>query len=341
MFPDIAFAQQRSFALRELARIGRQLPGENAFLLEATLIANPHDTNVRAILAFHYGSPHYARTGDAILAQRSHAAWWVANHPDAADRIHRCFFTLYLTDNDARGTALKLWNQHVKTSSRAEILKNAYAFMQGFSDREVLGILSKLQVLEPNELNWPFQLAHHYYYSTSESTSHAATERAKASLAYAQKALAMGPKPYQRQSIMAIAARAAYAVGDLKLVESYATNLIDTAVIRSASHSNPTYDTDIHDGHTLLGLVAVQRGDINSAVVHLMNSANAMEAPHLISFGPNMSLALELLKRGHSNEVIKFLEQCGKTWKSPDCKKWIAEIKNGIRPSARGNVRIW
>lgn len=55
--------------------------------------------------------------------------------------------------------------------------------------------------------------------------------------------------------------------------------------------TNWNYGNAIHDGHMVLGRVALRRGDIEAAKRELLEAGKTPESPQLNSLGPNRSLA--------------------------------------------------
>jgi tetratricopeptide (TPR) repeat protein len=127
-------------------------------------------------------------------------------------------------------------------------------------------------------------------------------------------------------------AKAAFAAGDYNVAESYANELLKLA---------PEYRDDwnfgnaIFFGNMIIGRVALKRdNDVARAKAALMASGNAKSSPQLGSFGPNMSLADDLLKRGERESVIEFFTACKKIWTLHPEKldSWIATVKGGGTP---------
>jgi hypothetical protein len=77
------------------------------------------------------------------------------------------------------------------------------------------------------------------------------------------------------------------------------------------------YGNAVHQGHIVLGLVALGRGDEAQAAERLLLAGQTPGSPQLNSFGPNMSLAKAFLEEGGSREVvIEYLALCGRFWGS-------------------------
>ena len=63
------------------------------------------------------------------------------------------------------------------------------------------------------------------------------------------------------------------------------------------------------------------------------------------SFGPNMTLAKELIEKGEKDAVLQYLDLCAKFWKSgkesPDggeLEKWKAQVRKGELPNFGANL---
>jgi hypothetical protein len=106
--------------------------------------------------------------------------------------------------------------------------------------------------------------------------------------------------------------------------------------------SDWNYGNAIHYANMILGRIALQEGKINRAKEYLLKSGNTPGSPQLKSFGPNMSLAEELLKQGEINVVLEYLELCEKFWwfifRAKSIRKWRKKIKEGEIPQFRKHL---
>lgn len=84
------------------------------------------------------------------------------------------------------------------------------------------------------------------------------------------------------------------------------------------------YGNAIHAANTVLGLLALEAGRVEEAVVYLHRAGATPGSPQLNNFGPNMLLAQKLIEAGRVESVLAYLEQCQKFWTSPANRK-IAE----------------
>ena len=105
------------------------------------------------------------------------------------------------------------------------------------------------------------------------------------------------------------------------------------------------YNSDgqaVHDGNTLLGLLAIESGEIEAANSYLIESGKTKGSPSLRTSGPSMSLANALLEKGQKDAVLEYFELCEKFWKSPPGMKkleqWKAAVEAGITPDFGANL---
>lgn len=95
-----------------------------------------------------------------------------------------------------------------------------------------------------------------------------------------------------------------------------------------------------HHAHLALGRLALRQDDRATAARQLLAAAQGPTSPQLASFGPNMQLALELLKAGDRATVVQYLKACRKIWETgiPQLDTWIAEIETGLTPDFGVNL---
>ncbi len=101
------------------------------------------------------------------------------------------------------------------------------------------------------------------------------------------------------------------------------------------------YGNVLHKAHLTLGHVALRRGLTDEAEDHLMRAGATPGSPLLTSFGPNMSLAKELLRLGRSDAVLKYFDRCAEFWvMGPDkLRHWKQTVISGGVPNFGVNLR--
>lgn len=99
-----------------------------------------------------------------------------------------------------------------------------------------------------------------------------------------------------------------------------------------------------HICYTLLGLVAFEEKDFDSASRYLHESIHVPNSPVLKTFGGSMLLAHKLLTIGDKKNVELFLVGCRKVavwWYIPltfKLSKWISSVKRGHEPQFGKNI---
>jgi tetratricopeptide (TPR) repeat protein len=128
------------------------------------------------------------------------------------------------------------------------------------------------------------------------------------------------------------AAIAAFRLADFDKAKAFAEQALALA---PEYRSNWNYGNAIHFAHTVLGLLALESGDIDTAVSQLKQSGETPGSPQLNSFGPTMQLAKALLRRDQFLPVLEYLMQCrifwemGSTW----LDLWEAKVRAGVMPN--------
>jgi hypothetical protein len=124
-----------------------------------------------------------------------------------------------------------------------------------------------------------------------------------------------------------LAAKAALGAGDNTKALTYATEALATAHAREADRKQRGFkEAQKHDGisetyyyvNFVFGRLAILKGDIRGAEQYLLASGQTIGGPVLNSYGPNMSLALELLKTGDAESwqvVVQFINDIRRFWR--------------------------
>ena len=95
------------------------------------------------------------------------------------------------------------------------------------------------------------------------------------------------------------------------------------------------YGNAIHYANLALGRVALLDGDLSDARQKLLAAGDTPGSPQLDDFGPDMTLAEELLARGDRETVLEYLERCNRFWLRKEKNRiheWTEAIKTGHAP---------
>ena len=170
----------------------------------------------------------------------------------------------------------------------------------------------------------------------SRKADKARSEAAAKSLKQLETALSSTTEA-ERFYLLTDLAKAAVEAGDVQKAREYATELLDRAARRK---NNWHYGNAVHDGNVVLGRVALRSGDLEKAKEHLLTAGRTPGSPQLNSFGPNMTLAKELLQQGEKEAVIEYFRLCANFWEmgSDPLEDWTSAVEAGDIPDFRANL---
>ena len=121
---------------------------------------------------------------------------------------------------------------------------------------------------------------------------------------------------------------------DLSKVELQLGNLARATEIAKTMLEKYSDADSIHAAHQILGRIALREDRLDEAQQHLLDSARIKGSPVLMSFGPSMILAKELLEKDRKDAVLEYFELCGKFWTmgGKRLKDWSKAIQNNRSP---------
>jgi tetratricopeptide (TPR) repeat protein len=156
-------------------------------------------------------------------------------------------------------------------------------------------------------------------------------------LASASNELAKAATPQERFYALNAAAKESFVAGNADDAKKYAQELL---TVLPKFQGDWNYGNAVQDANLVLGRLAVKEGNVDQAKQYLLAAGNSPGSPQLNSFGPNVSLAKDLLEKGERDAVIQYLELCRKFWKMDNGRldQWIKEIKVGKIPQFGANL---
>ena len=156
-------------------------------------------------------------------------------------------------------------------------------------------------------------------------------------LAKAMDELAKAKTPEERFYALNDAAKESFVAGNFDDAKKYADELM---ALFPKFKGDWNYGNAIQDANLVLGRLAVKEGRIDEAKKYLIAAGNSPGSPQMNTFGPNVSLAKDLLEKGERDVVIQYLELCRKFWEMHRGRldKWIQEIKTGKTPEFGANL---
>jgi tetratricopeptide (TPR) repeat protein len=323
-----------TLAAPESGGVQREPSEEQARALEEALKAKPDDLVARSVLLEYYFLRGW-RSEPVRERRQAHALWVIANHPEAAIAGRPQVQLLHPRDAEAYQRAKALWTDHVKSRPRdTRILGNAASFLL-IRDRDLAEqILTQAQALEPQNPVWSERLGHLHKLDMHPGADGASTEMtAGRALQEYERALAA---TNDRGGVLEDAATAALEAGQPEKARAYATELLQGARPGVWSYGNA-----VHHGNLVLGRLALREGDVEGSKQYLKKAGETPGSPQLNSFGPNMTLARELLEKGEKDAVLEYFAQCSRFWSmgGERLQSWTAMVKGGGIPDFGANLR--
>jgi len=133
------------------------------------------------------------------------------------------------------------------------------------------------------------------------------------------------------------AAKESFVMGKTEDARKYAQELM---ALLPNFKGNWNYGNAVQDANLVLGRLALREGHIDEAKRYLIAAGNSPGSPQMDSFGPNMSLAKDLLEKGERESVLEYFELCRKFWKMDNgqLNGWSQEVKAGKVPDFGANL---
>ena len=141
----------------------------------------------------------------------------------------------------------------------------------------------------------------------------------------------------QRFYALDSAAKESFVAGKFDDAQNYAQELM---ALLPEYEGRGNYGNAIHDANLVLGRIAVREGRIEAAKSYLIAAGKSPGSPNLDSFGPNMTLAKDLLEKGERDAVLEYFQLCRAFWKMGGEKldQWNKEVMRGKIPNFGANL---
>jgi tetratricopeptide (TPR) repeat protein len=321
-----------------LTSAGMALSATETEALEASLAQTPDDLITRVKLLGRYNGDRFH--DDAVKQKRNGIILWIIrNKPESpVNALPYCELYPYIDGASVYAEARTLWLEKTgEGSTDTAIIWNAAAFLFQDDETACISLLRKGQALEPKNPRWPEKIAFRHLINATHARDKAQSYT-KASLALKEyeAALKLTPLKYNQVLLYDELGILYFLIGRDDKATKYANGLIKDVPVDDWNYGN-----GVHDGQTILGLIAIKNGDIAKAREHLAESASIKGSPQLNSFGPHMDLAKALLEKGQKDAVLDYLEMCGKFWSmgKDQLAKWNDEIRKEVTPDFK--MRLW
>src|SRR5581483_10104342 len=112
----------------------------------------------------------------------------------------------------------------------------------------------------------------------------------------------------------------------------------------NTNHTAWTYGNQIYYANSVLGRVALRKGDKQAAITYLMASGQTPGSPQLNSIGPTFVLNRELLEAGEKAAVLQHLDLVGRFWANSNSKgvdETTSPIKQRMIADHARQLAVW
>ena len=290
---------------------------------------NPDNTETRLRLISYYRpfEPTQRRSWEG------HLRWLLEKHPEEAGTAQLTRSLVALPQDEVTKLTKRLWLEQVERfPNDPRVQANAATFFS-LHDRELAEkLLENAKALEPKNPQWSRQLAQMFQHGGLGGDTVGAARKALAEL---ESAVPNMPEE-ERQAALPQLAKYAFDAEANKKAKAYAEEMI----VLAGGESNWNTGNLFHHGHIVLGRLALRADDVATAKAHLLDAARTGGSPQLGSFGPNMSLAKELLERDERDAVLEYLALCGDFWThgKDRLSGWKKQIQSGSMPDFGPNL---
>ena len=120
----------------------------------------------------------------------------------------------------------------------------------------------------------------------------------------AQNSDTSGTRKFYR---LAYLAQSAFDAGDLEKASHCANDLLREA---PQCPKGWNYGNAIYHGNNVVGRIAIKLVTIEQEKKYLLKTGKTPGPPRLNSFGPNITLAEELLEKGGQDAVLQYFDMC-------------------------------
>ena len=199
-------------------------------------------------------------------------------------------------------------------------------------------LLTKANQLDPQNPLWAQTLAEHLIMQVKRTPGSAKNpELLKRALSMMESSLQQTSDTEWRMGRLGEISKIAFNAGEYQKAEKYAQELLKIA---EPHPTDQNYGQALHDGNMILGRLDLKQNNIAKARIHLLKAGHTPGGGTLSSFGPNMSLAKDLLERGEKATVIEYLQLCKNFWSYPrnPIDTWLQAIQAGKIPDFGANL---
>ena len=322
--------------------LAQEITAEEANTLEQGLKTSPDNLAAREkLISYYFVAALTSRSPNLEEKREGHIFWIIEHHPESnLAGSPEAGIEPVGSSGSTEGYqhAKQLWLAQVESHPDSlQVIRNAAQFVSLWDRALGRELLEKTLSLDPGDNAASSALAQSYM------QERLVVQSPEEKIALAAKALSIRERGLNSSNGntrfygLDEAADEAYEAGDLAKAELYASEVLQVA---PQFKDDWNFGNALHKGNIILGRIALQRGDVSGAKQHLLAAGDTPGSPQLDSFGPNMTLAKELLEKGERETVLSYLQSCAKFWKmgGGQLQDWIATVKAGGVPDFGANL---
>jgi len=312
---------------------GRTLSVEEAARLEEKLAGDPQDLETRFTLIGYYSTRH---DESFRLKKREQSLWVIQNIPDSKLLRNNVVFVRLNQHEEGFAEAKKLWLKQLDAyKGNLVVLSNAADFFllpdKAFAEK----LLKQGAAADPNDVQWPRRLGHLYLLQLMNAAGEERRGLAARASEQFEQAYKLADDSGKRFLLIELA-KSAFEAGDVERAHTWAVALLSQG---ATDKKDWNYGNAIHHGHIILGRIALLSGNLGEARQQLIEAGETPGSPQLNSFGPNMTLAKELLEKGERKSVLEYFQLCASFWTNrTELDQWSATVKGGGIPNFGANL---
>ena len=341
---------------------GAGLSGDEAQALGHHLEQRPDDLDARArLLGYHKAQLRKASEGLTLRqmiaraigddrddshteARARHALWLAANAPLAPLAAHPLLRLEVLEPQYDELSAI--WRRHAASEPPdPTLLAHAIAFFWLSNEPFSGELLARAEQLFPGDPRWASfrrerraeELSRDFGLVLIEvrgsSDKGEGNDRSKigseADLAEIEQLLPdLDPRSAIVPRLREAASTIALALGHIKRARRHAEEML----ISNAGDPRRRHGDAVHDGHLMLGRIALRADDLVRARAHLILAGESGATRFVPMFGPDLRLAKDLLALGEREVIVRYLTLAREFWEPDQIDDWIAQIQAGRIP---------
>ena len=312
---------------------GAKLNAEQVTQLEEEIQQNPDDIAIRTKLLGYYSRKRF-KDQSAKAKRQTHILWLIDNAPESAV-LGVSFGSLdIILEPSAYGDGKKAWLKKLEEQPKnLKFLQNSANFFMQHDRALAKKSLKKAVAIDDKNPKWPDGLGQMYELDMIGRMGESKTEAAAMALQQLEIAYDLTDGK-SRDPLLSRLAKTAFEAGQSDKAKKYALKML------SQQKDDWNAGNNLHNGNIILGRIALAEGNVEDAKRHLLAAAKTDGSPQLNSFGPNMSLANDLLKMDETEVVLEYFDLCSKFWEmgKDRLQQWSATVKEGGTPDFKGTL---